>query len=394
MTDDTMEDDSTVDDSMTDDMADDSTTDDSPEGGAPEGGTPMPTLPEVTALCAGLSGEDQVDCGEYIVNHVVPCGDCHTPTDETGAPLEGMFLAGNAMAPFLDTAPDDDEAGAVWVRNLTPDVETGLGAWTAEEIKTAISTGVRMNGDVLFPAMPYQEFANMEEDDLDAIVAYLMQLPAVDNAVPDHQIDLPAAPPPLPPETFPPIGLEEDDEYYDDAVRGLYIAAYTGACIGCHTPTNQGAPDITNYFAGGRVFNLPSPPFPEEGVYTANLTPSDDGIGAWSPQAVVNALKLGVDAEGEALCPPMPAGPMGAFGGMEDDDAMAVAIYLLSIEGKPNVTGEDYPECVAPGPPPSGEGGAPMSEAGTPEAGTPSPEAGTSSPEAGTSADAGDAGAN
>src|SRR5690606_38258533 len=130
-----------------------------------------------------------------------------------------------------------------------------------------------------------------------------------------------------------------------------------------------------------RVFGLPSPPFPAEGVYTANLTPHEDGLAAWSPQAIVNALQQGIDEEGQPLCAPMPSGPMGAFGGMRDDDAMAIATYLLSIEGKPNVTGEAYPECVMPGPPPSGEGGAPMSEAGSPEAGM-TPEAGT--PEAGT----------
>jgi hypothetical protein len=118
-------------------------------------------------------------------------------------------------------------------------------------------------------------------------------------------------------------------------------------------------------------------------VYTANLTPHEDGLAAWSPQAIVNALQQGIDEDGQPLCAPMPSGPMGAFGGMEDEDAMAVATYLLSIEGKPNVTGEAYPECVMPGPPPSGEGGAPMSEAGSPEAGMSMPEAGT--PEAGMS---------
>ncbi len=347
-----------------------------PDAG-PDSGTPPIELPEVEALCAGLEGDNLMDCGAYIVNNVVPCGDCHTPRDADGLPMEDMFLAGNAVVPFLDIAPDDDEAGAVWPANLTPDEDTGLGSWSADEIKDAFQNGVRPDGSVIFPVMPYQEFHNMQPDDADAIVAYLQSIPAVENEIPESQVVLPGAPPPIPLEAFPPIQLDEDDPDYEDAVRGLYIAGYAGSCLGCHTPllaSGMGF-DYENMFTGGRVFpaaemGLPVPPFPEE-IYTSNLTPHSDGLEGWTKAAIVQVLKDGLDDDGQGICPPMPAGPMRPFGGMTDSDAEAVATYLLSIDGRPNTTGEAYPECVAPqAPPPMTDGGVPEVDAG------PAPDAG------------------
>ncbi len=64
-------------------------------------------------------------------------------------------------------------------RNLTPDKETGLGDWTAEQIITAFTTGVRPDGRKLSPIMPYMELANLSKDDAQAIAAYLKSLPPV-----------------------------------------------------------------------------------------------------------------------------------------------------------------------------------------------------------------------
>ena len=61
--------------------------------------------------------------------------------------------------------------------NITSDKDAGLGAWTDDEIKKAITTGISRNGRVLLPFMPYGLYARMESSDLDAIVAYLRSLP-------------------------------------------------------------------------------------------------------------------------------------------------------------------------------------------------------------------------
>jgi hypothetical protein len=67
--------------------------------------------------------------------------------------------------------------------NLTPDKETGLGKWTAQEIVTAITTGKRPDGRILAPSMPWRNLAALTGPDALAIAAYLKSLPPVSNKV-------------------------------------------------------------------------------------------------------------------------------------------------------------------------------------------------------------------
>jgi hypothetical protein len=69
-------------------------------------------------------------------------------------------------------------------RNLTPDKETGLGAWTDEQIIKAMTTGQRPDGRMLIPTMPWQALSKLTPDDVQAIVAYLRTIPAIKNPVP------------------------------------------------------------------------------------------------------------------------------------------------------------------------------------------------------------------
>ena len=68
--------------------------------------------------------------------------------------------------------------------NLTPDKETGLGTWTEEEIVTALKTGIRPDGRILAPSMPWPEFAKLTKPDAMAIAAFLKSLPPIHNKVP------------------------------------------------------------------------------------------------------------------------------------------------------------------------------------------------------------------
>jgi hypothetical protein len=68
--------------------------------------------------------------------------------------------------------------------NLTPDKVTGLGNWTKDQIATAIQTGVRPDGRVLAPIMPWRAYAGLTKSDVRAIVEYLSNLPAISHKVP------------------------------------------------------------------------------------------------------------------------------------------------------------------------------------------------------------------
>jgi len=91
------------------------------------------------------------------------------------------------MARFLggsDVGFEVPDLGIFVGPNLTPDKDTGLGRWTSDEIVTAIQTGVRPDGRMLAPMMPWRAYAGLTKSDAAAIVEYLRSLPPVNNKVP------------------------------------------------------------------------------------------------------------------------------------------------------------------------------------------------------------------
>jgi mono/diheme cytochrome c family protein len=128
-------------------------------------------------LAAAARAETPVERGQYLVT-LAGCNDCHTPGGLLGQPDEKRKLAGSDVG-------FGDPASGVWVGgNLTPDRETGLGAWSDEQIATAFTKGVLPDGGKLSPIMPWPALSHLTADDAQAIVAYLKSLPPVRNAVP------------------------------------------------------------------------------------------------------------------------------------------------------------------------------------------------------------------
>ena len=115
--------------------------------------------------------------GKYLVNFG-SCNDCHTPGYFLGKPDMGRQLGGSEVGFEIPGS------GVFYGRNLTPDKETGLGEWTDAQVIAALQTGVRPDGRVLAPIMPWRAFAGLTRADATAIVAYLRSLPPVSNKVP------------------------------------------------------------------------------------------------------------------------------------------------------------------------------------------------------------------
>jgi len=115
---------------------------------------------------------DPVARGRYLTT-IMSCNDCHTPGYFYGAPDTTRKLSGSDVGwvgPW----------GVVHARNLTPDMETGIGKWTSEDIVKALRTGNTPDGIQLAPIMPWMNFANvLSDDDANAIAAYLKSLPPV-----------------------------------------------------------------------------------------------------------------------------------------------------------------------------------------------------------------------
>lgn len=123
------------------------------------------------------SPDDQVAYGGYIVNALAHCFECHTTPDANGVP---DFQNGLGAGGFnITLAPEM----VVRTPNITSDPETGIGKWSDDDIKKAITQGIDPEGVHLAPPMPYPFFANMTPEDLDAVVAYVRTIPPIVNKV-------------------------------------------------------------------------------------------------------------------------------------------------------------------------------------------------------------------
>ena len=121
--------------------------------------------------------ESLVERGEYLA-HIMDCTGCHTPGALAGQPDFERYLGGS------DIGFEIPGLGVFYPPNLTPDPETGLGAWSAEEIIDAVRSGVRPDGRELAPIMPWPSYGNLDDEDAQALAAFLESLPAVDHATP------------------------------------------------------------------------------------------------------------------------------------------------------------------------------------------------------------------
>jgi mono/diheme cytochrome c family protein len=116
--------------------------------------------------------------GEYLVE-TLGCAMCHSPVDAEKRVLRGLKLAGGMR---IHIEPFGDFVTA----NLTSDKETGLADWSDDDIKRAITKGIRRNGSRLLPfPMDFASYSSLTADDLDSIVKYLRTVPAVWNKVPE-----------------------------------------------------------------------------------------------------------------------------------------------------------------------------------------------------------------
>jgi len=184
---------------------------------------------------------DAIERGRYLIS-AGGCVSCHQDP-EVGASLSG----GHALS---------SDFGTFYVPNITPDLETGIGGWTAMEFLLAVKKGRRSDGGFYFPAFPYRAYAGLADQDVLDMGSYLMALEPVSHIVPEHE---------LPGWIFnwmmagwnflaalldPPASAFSDSQL----ARGAYLARNLGHCGECHTPRNAiGIPKVALEFAGATL---------------------------------------------------------------------------------------------------------------------------------------------
>ena len=262
--------------------------------------------------------------GQYVFALAGGCG-CHTadkgPTNAGGRPIETPY-------------------GRFYGTNITPDPIHGIGTWTDQEIIDAIRLGVKPDGTVMSPVMPYPALSGMTDEDVTALVAFLRSLEPVAQANIPNEVGIPFSG--LAMRTWRWLFFEPVETrvtaWADPITRGRYISEHLAHCQECHTPrTVFGSLDRTRDLAGN--------PAGIDGEVAPNITPDDEtGIGRWSEGEIVSLLRTGFlpnfDNVQGLMAVVIDGVPGGGYKDMSDEDADAVAKYLKSVPPRSQVEQE------------------------------------------------------
>ncbi|WDZ97300.1 cytochrome c [Herbaspirillum sp. WKF16] len=250
----------------------------------------------------------------------------------------GQYLAraGNCMAchtmrggaAYAGGRPIATGFGTLYSSNITPDKETGIGKWSADDFWRALHHGRSRDGSFLYPAFPFTSYTKLTRDDTDALFAYLQSIPAVGRPDQEHALRFPYN------QRFLLAGWRalffEPGQYRPDARqsaqwnRGAYLTQGLGHCAACHSARNGlGASVSPLQLAGGMIPGLDwyAPPLNGDRA---------NGLGDWEDAHLEALLKTGVSPRGAVF------GPMAEVVGrslqhLDEPDIAAMATYLKSL---------------------------------------------------------------
>ncbi len=251
--------------------------------------------------------------GDYLVNGILTCGNCHSPKGPKGDIPGKQFSGGLSW---------DEPPFKVTASNITQDPETGIGKWSDADIKKVLRTGIRPNGTPVAMVMPSSFYQIMSERDLDAVVAYLRTLKPIKNKVPDPIYRVPQVHPPVPGGEKP----YTEAMMKDKVKKGFYLVTIAH-CMECHTPMGPRGRNWADLGKGGMEF-----PGPWGKSVSRNITSSKTkGIGAWTDAQIKRAIAKGIDLHGKHLLPPM---GFSYYATVRPADLDAVVAYLRTVPAK------------------------------------------------------------
>lgn len=276
----------------------------------------------LTAAIAATSTDDNLlTRGEYVLR-ISGCGHCHTEDD-------GEQLAGGRALPT--------PFGTFYTPNISSHETAGIGAWSVEQFRQALHQGVAPNGSDYYPAFPYTSYTQISAGDADALYAYILSLPASEQANREHDLAwflrwrfaarvwkwL----------FFSAGEFQQRSEQSIQWNRGAYIAEAMGHCGECHTPRNLfGALREDMAYAG-------NPQGPEDEL-VPNITPHQaTGIGGWSRDELHSFLQFGELPDGEYAAGSMDPVIEG-LNHMTLEDRYALIDYLLALPPIENRVGD------------------------------------------------------
>ncbi len=272
---------------------------------------PAPIAP-ITQFNPALYSPQTIEKGRQLVA-LGNCVTCHTAP--SGQPNAGGL---GIQTPF----------GTVYSTNLTPDKDSGIGAWSLPAFRRAMRDGVSRDGHLLYPAFPYTSFKNMTDEDITSIYAYLMvQAPVAQNN-PATQLSAPFSYRPLmavwnalysEPATSQTL-LADQGELWN---RGAYLVNGVGHCTACHTPRDMlGGEKLGQGFLSGAWI---------KGWEAPALTAASKSPVRWTEQSFYDYLRTGFSGQHGSAGGPM-APVVQQLASVPDSDIKAMAHYLASFQ--------------------------------------------------------------
>lgn len=304
--------------------------------------TPMNKKITVSALMvvllAGLGGALLLNGDTSAVNVAddrVAAADA-TPVDPAAA-ARGAYVAVQADCAACHTAPGgkayaggyglETPFGVIYSTNITPERSSGIGSWTERDFFRAVRHGRHRNGQLLYPAMPYNAYVNINDADMHDLWAYMRTLQPVEQAAPSNTLGFPynirlslLGWNLLHFDNKPFVPRAEQSAQWN---RGRYLVDGAGHCGACHTPKNLLGGDTGLYLQGAELL----------GSYAPEITnDAYRGLGNWSSEQIQTYLKTGANHQAIA------SGPMGeavefSTQHLTDADLAAIAGYLKSLRG-------------------------------------------------------------
>ena len=250
--------------------------------------------------------------GEYLAR-AGDCVACHTARG--GEPFAGGL---DMKTPF----------GTIYTPNITPDPETGIGKWSADDFWRALHDGRSRDGSLLYPAFPYPSYTKITRADADAIYGYIWSLKPVRRRNTPHDMQFPYNQRKLlfgwRALYFEPGVFTQHAGETAEWNRGAYLVQGLGHCDACHTSRNLlGATVKDKELAGGLI--------PLQDWYAPSLTSNREaGLGQWDIDDVVTLLRTGISKRG-VVFGPMAQVVHDSLQYLTESDTQAMAVYLKSL---------------------------------------------------------------
>jgi cytochrome c553 len=296
-----------------------------------------------------LAPEDAPLLATWLAAQAVPAGGLHPETKSRTLPLEcgtakpqaamaspaqapasGAYLAaaGDCVAchtalggqPFAGGRAIETPFGTVYSTNITPDMKTGIGAWSREDFARALHEGRAKDGRLLYPAFPYANFTKMAPADVDATFGFLRGLPAVSRPNTPHALRFPyssqAALGVWRLLFFSPGRFQAEPARGTEWNRGAYLVQALGHCDACHAGRNMfGAVSHSLDLGGGLI--------PMQNWYAPPLA-------SGAAEDIVPLLRTGISRRAAAMGP-MAEVVFRSTSHLSAADTAAIATYLQSL---------------------------------------------------------------